>query len=138
MQVQSKTELKVLLDALIAALGRYNVINVHLFQNDITPTADTALSALDEADFTGYAQVDDPGWGASFINADGDAQALAANCQFTQTATTVSNTIYGYFVTDTTDAILLWAERFEDPIAMDTALKAIAVIPTYVVGQGAA
>jgi hypothetical protein len=136
MQVHPKGELLAVLGILTGVAGRYENATVHLFQNDFTPTPDTVIADLTEATFSGYAAVVDPGWGAAFLNDDGNAQRLLNNAQFTQTAATITNTVYGYYVTDAAGTGLWWAERFATPVLMDAASRAIAVIGTLVHGQG--
>lgn len=88
----------------------------HLYQNNYTPTDSSVLSDFVEANFTGYAAqtVAATAWNNATTDASGNTCATAADLVWTNTGTT-SQTIYGYYVTDTGGTILEWCERFANP-----------------------
>lgn len=87
---------------------------LHLFQNNVTPTEDTVLTDLTEANFSGYAAANLDYSAASGIAAH-VATATPTAVVFTRAAGATSNSIYGYYVTNQAGTQLLWAER--DPAA---------------------
>ena len=95
----------------------------HLFQNNYTPSEATVLTDLTEANFTGYAaktvyvlgSVNSPKWQTPLTDASGITYSEADQQLSWQNTGTTSQTIYGYYVTDTTGNDLLWVERFATP-----------------------
>ena len=87
----------------------------HLYQNDYTPTETSALADFTEANFTGYSAqtVAATAWNNSVTDGSGTTCADAPDISWTNTGTTSQN-IYGYYVTDTANTTLLWAERFSN------------------------
>ncbi len=114
--------MKATLDALLAALSArpaaalFATPNVHLFTNMVTPTAESLLADFTEATFAGYVAVALPTL-AGPVHLPNDSQALLAEVNFI--GTTVAppgEAIQGYYITDTTNAILYIAELFGTPI----------------------
>jgi len=132
MMVMRAAILLELLQQKIDADGVFEEWCVKLFQNDVTPTRDTVIGDLDIATFTGYTSPAAVVFGDPFINSEGNAEVLGGQVQFTQTGTTITNTVYGYYVTDTAGTKLLAAERFATPRTMDAANKAIIIVPRIV------
>lgn len=109
---------------------------LHLFQNDITPTVNTLLADLDEADFTGYAPLDPIVWDSAFITPEGLYKLVGESTLFEMTATTVINTIYGWYVTRelATVDFLVVAKRFDAPIEVTVTGAGVLVLPEYIWG----
>jgi hypothetical protein len=113
-----------LLTAILAELGTVatGVVDVHLFTNDLTPTKDNVLG-----DFTELTNVIVPGYakstanwfaGVPFRRPDGgwESPSSLADPHFHSTGTIpVPTVVYGFFLTDSTDAILLGSGRFDVP-----------------------
>lgn len=135
MKILREAELRAQISALFGVGNRYEVVHIRLFKNDLTPTPDTVVADLTEADFDGYADFGPVVWGAVFTNPDGYAEIVGGVAQFTDTGAVTPNTIYGYYATDAAGTGLFWAERFEDPITMDENADAILVIPRFVQAQ---
>lgn len=140
MLVQPNSELLAILNGLTAdggddPDGRFFGAKVQLFKSDTPLVAGTVLGDLEEADFSGYAESGVLAFGAAFINDAGGAEIVAPGVQFTQTAATISNTVYGYMVVNAAGDGLLWAERFPQPIEFNAANKAKVVIPRYTLGR---
>lgn len=100
---------------------------IKLFMNDVTPGLGTKVADLTEATFTGYAAVPVTGWDATQLDpATGlpiIVQQTPAIAGFPQTGTTIVNTIFGFWVE--LNGHILLAERFDNPIQMDTTGKNI-------------
>jgi hypothetical protein len=124
MLVQSLTPvmMKTTLDALLAALSArpaaalWATPNVHLFSNMITPTAESLLADFTECTFAGYAAVALPTL-AGPVHLANDAQALLAEVNFIGGSVVApGQNVMGYYITDTTNALLYVAELFGAPI----------------------
>jgi len=98
-----------------------------LYKNNITPSDTDTAATYTEADFTGYSAITLTGasWGA----ASGGTIAYA---QQTFTCSGVSsNSIYGYFVIQTTSTVLLYSERDASaPFTVAVSGDAVKVTPT--------
>jgi len=93
-----------------------DALKVHLVKGDITPTPGVPLATYTaaEADYTGYA-TEDVTWLDPVINDAGQVELIGTVPEFRPTASTVGNSIYGLFVTDTAGAVLKFAGRFDNP-----------------------
>lgn len=107
---------------------------LHLFQNNVTDglTAGQveALTEADftEADFTGYASA--PLTGGSWSIAPGDPCAGTYAAQnFTSSADQTAQTLYGYYLTRTSDGALQWFEEFASPLVIEFDSEFIRVTP---------
>lgn len=89
-------------------------LRLHLYKSNTTPTNASILSDFTECDFAGYAAQDISTWSVPTVAAHVATMTAAANL-FTRSTTGASQNIYGYYVTDSTNATLEWAER--DPNA---------------------
>lgn len=106
---------------------------VSLFKADVVPDKDTVLADLTPADFSGYAQSAAVVWGTPYLDASGKATVQGASVQFTQTADTVSNTVYGWMLVGDPAGTpyLICAERFATPVTMTEASDGIVVAPAF-------
>lgn len=79
-----------------------------LFQNNITPSDTDTAATYTEATFTGYSSIALAGgtWGA----ASGGTITYGAQQTFTCSGAS-SQSIYGYYVIQTTSTVLLYSER---------------------------
>jgi hypothetical protein len=109
-----------------AAAGTYVC---YLFQNDIVPGPTTKVADFVEADFTGYGNItvascdithSDPSTGLPIIK---NVTPLV----FNQTGTTITNTIYGWWIDDGAGQGA-FGERFDTPIQMDATGKQIQLL----------
>lgn len=127
--VVPQSEYRALLDLL---LPHYPITsNVHLYKNNIQPTNQTVLGDFVEADYDGYASESLTAWGATFLNGDGNAESVAPNITFTCTGDTTPNIVYGYYITDAADAVLLMSGKFDAPETMNSAANAFVFLPDY-------
>lgn len=83
-------------------------LQLRLFQNNITPSDTDTTATYTEATFTGYAAI--ALTGASWNAAAAGNITYSAQQTFTSSGV-VSNSIYGYYVTQVTSTILCWSER---------------------------
>lgn len=115
------------LEALLNKTAPQNQI-LKLFQNNITPSDTDTAATYTEATFTGYAGLALTGatWGA----AAGGIITYSAQQTFTSTGV-VSNSIYGYYVVQTTSGILMWSERDASaPFVVSNVGDAVKLTPT--------
>jgi|PlaIllAssembly_1097288.scaffolds.fasta_scaffold1357037_1 hypothetical protein len=84
-----------------------------LFTSNTTPADTDTASTYTEASFTGYTAKTLTG--SSWTVASGDpTEASYAQQTFASTASQTSQSVYGYYVIQTTSTELMWAERFTD------------------------
>lgn len=86
--------------------------NLHLFSNNVTVDATSALTDFTECTFAGYAEQPLDTWSIPVIEGDGSSGSSPADVTFTPTSSLGSGAIYGGYVTDSTDTVLLWAWNF--------------------------
>lgn len=84
-------------------------VKYHLYTNNLTPAENTVLGDFTECADASYAAISVTGGSWTVGTVAGVTSASAATITF-NISTTAS--IYGYYVTDSTSANLLWAERF--------------------------
>lgn len=90
------------------------LLRLHLFQNNIIPARTNVLADFTEATFDGYAPVSISTWAVSVVSGH-IAVSTPNNAIFTKSAGPTSNSVYGYYVTNSANTQLLWSER--DPAA---------------------
>ena len=124
-------------DALNAWLGisasKMSTGNLHLFQNNVTISDSTTLGGLTEATFSGYAAIALSGatWGAVTVTAHVASSVAVASQNFTHNSGGTANTIYGAYITDSTNAVLLAAWNFASgPYVMANNGDEIKTTPT--------
>lgn len=107
---------------------------LRLFKNDVTLGLTQAqIDALTqagftEATFTGYSAK--ALTGGSWTTTPGDPGVGSyAEQVFTSTANQTVQTIYGYYVTRTSDGALEWFENFTGPFVIEFSGDAIHVVP---------
>jgi hypothetical protein len=87
---------------------------MRLFVNDISPTVSSLPADFHEATFPGYAAQGLVDWSAPTVS-DHVATTTNVNALFERTVTGIPQLVYGYYVTDASRTVLMWAER--DPAA---------------------
>ena len=105
-------------------------VKLHLYTNNHTPAEGDVLGSYTESTAAGYAAA--VLTGASWtITAGSSAGAVASYPQVTFTYT-AAETVYGYYVTDNSSLILLWAELFTGgPFVVPSAGGTIQVTPGF-------
>ena len=105
-----------------------------LYQNMYTPTTSDTSSNYTEATFDGYAAKTGVTWNAVGNNNPG--AVITANAwTYTQTGTTITNTIYGWYATDGSGNFQ-WAELFSSPVSMNAVNNTITVQPEIILKSG--
>lgn len=102
-----------------ATAGVLDGCKLELYQNDYVPVPFSVLADFTVADYTGYGNktIAAADWNA-VVQPDGSAGIVGPGEFFDATGTAVSNTIYGYYVTDSGGTTVLWAERFDTPVGI--------------------
>lgn len=107
---------------------------VHLYKNNLTLTAANVLSDFTEANFSGYVAVNTSAWTTPVLNSDNRGETAFGPAAFTQTAITVTNNIYGYYVT--IGGALAFYEAFDGgPVAMNEVNKQLLVQLQFLEGN---
>ena len=128
--VLSKVALQALLAAISArpAAALWTTPNVHLFTNAVNPNSRTVLGDLTEATFAGYATVALPAL-AGPVHVQPDSEALLAEVNFIAgSVVSPGENIHGFFITDTTNAILYAAEAFDDPVSISASEDFLSIL----------
>lgn len=118
-----------LLTKLLASAGYITGGKIHLYKTSISLSGTTVLADFTEADYDGYAAATVTTWNSPVINVDGKAEATAPGTFFSPTGSTTPNTIYGYYFTDSTGGILLFAESFDTPQNMSGPTSGFTLVP---------
>lgn len=113
-------------------LGDFDPVSVHLhlFQNNLTPSPGNVLADFIEATFTGYAlkNILVANYPVDQVMPDGSIVGIfPANQTFLDTNVTVANTVYGAYLTDSADSVLIGSVRFDTPKIMDGPTKFITI-----------
>lgn len=99
---------------------------VKLFKTNTNLDPDTVIGDLTEADFSGYAAVTPPVFLTKYQLPDGSWALQTDLIQFLQTAATITNTVFGWWLETSADGgQLLLAESFAEPQLMFAADQAI-------------
>lgn len=120
--VEDDTILSAILAAYIATVtGTPITYDLHLYTNNYDPALGDTVANYTEASFTGYAKgvILGAGWGAVTVAAHVASSTHGTTFTFTNTGSSPV-TIYGYYVTDTSDANLKWAESFDTARILNT------------------
>jgi len=101
-----------------------------LYKNDVTPSVATILADLTVANFSGYSNAT-LAWGTPFINGSDKGEMDASQLTWTHNGGGTNNTIYGFYVVNDDETILIYAERFPAPILMDAIGAEIKYTPRF-------
>lgn len=95
---------------------------IHLYQNDYTPTRSFTIADLVESTFPSYLPKDlDDGTWSSAITSGGQAISQYGTDPLVWTPSSdTGEPVYGFYVTDSTDMVALWAQRLDTPITPTT------------------
>jgi len=105
---------------------------LHLYENNLTPDDDTCVGCgppdeVTEATAAGYAAITLTGTNFTIATSGGITTAEYADVTFTFTT---NATIYGYYVTNTSETAVLWVERFSGaPFSLPTGGGTIQITP---------
>ena len=110
---------------------------LRLFTNSITPADTDVVGAYTEASGSGYAAKTLAKSGWTITTGNDPSDGVYAQQTFTFTGPLAgSATVYGYYVTDTTGAILLWAERFPASLTPYNNGDNVKVTPKFQLSKG--
>lgn len=104
-----------------------------LFQTPITITPNTPLATFTAAvaTYSGYASAT-IAWSTPSLSNEGIVEVLGTMTVFKPTGSTITNGIYGLYITDSGGTDLLFAGQFDNvPISMESTLDKIAVTIRY-------
>jgi hypothetical protein len=100
---------------------------LRLFQNNITPSDTDTAGAYTESTFPGYSAITLTG--ASWNSAASGSIAFGSQQTFTCSGS-ASQSVYGYYITQTSSGILLWSERDASaPFAIANSGDAVKLTP---------
>lgn len=119
---------------LIDTGGVYEAVDLRLYQNDYTPTPATVLADLTAATYSGYA-AEAIAFAGPVIGSDGKIRLVSVGALFQPTSSTVTNTVFGWYITNTGGTVLLAAGRFESPVPMMGVTSGVEVTPAIQYGQ---
>lgn len=107
---------RAILDTLCDTGGEFDACKLHLYAVNVVVNPNTPLSALIEPTFTGYAAVAAIAFDGAINGPNGSAIALAPSEVFACTGGIPTNTIYGWFLTDSGSTILKLAVPLGTPV----------------------
>lgn len=115
------------LQALAAWIGAtLGPVTARLYDNNVVYNADRVLADYNEATFAGYAPVDPIAWGAAFTNADGKAESDSAICLWTFTGGAGSATVFGIYLTDSSNTQLMAVIPFVPAVILTPSASSVA------------
>lgn len=125
------------LRAAIGALGDgtaslWGSPTVKLFKNDVTPTLNTVIGDLTEADFTGYGAATIT-WGSATNGPGEEASVYGTGLSFIANGSSSPNIIYGWWLQNAGG--LRFAERFDEPIPIAEAGDDVTFQPRASIGN---
>jgi len=111
-------------------------LSVELFQNNVSINHQTTLLDLTPATFEGYALQSGLTWESLYRRSDGSLALNGSICEFSCTGSATPNTIYGYFVFNSSisGVPLLMSELFDTPKNISSAPDAVLVSPQFALG----
>jgi len=116
----------VVLENIVNRTAPQNLV-LRLFQNNITPADTDTAGTYTESNFTGYSSITLTG--ASWNAASSGSIAYSAQQTFTCSGASSQN-VYGYYITQVTSGILMWAERDGSaPFAIANSGDAVKITP---------
>jgi hypothetical protein len=116
----------VILENIVNKTAPQNLV-LRLFQNNITPADTDTAGTYTESSFPGYGSITLTG--ASWNNAASGSIAYGSQQTFTCSGAASQN-VYGYYVTQVSSGILMWAERDGSaPFAIANSGDAVKLTP---------
>ncbi len=101
-----------------------------LFTNNHTPVIGDTEANYTEATFSGYVAASLAGAGWTITTANPSVASFAAQT-FTSNANQVAQTVYGYYLVQTTSGKALAAELLTNPVVIQSNTDSITVTPNY-------
>jgi len=136
MIVTKRTILEDILTAISGVGGVLDGAKMHLFKTNIALSPDLDVSDFVVADFTGYATSSAIVWATPGYDANNVPEVLGDTKSFVAgSPITVTNTVYGYYVTDGAGTGLLYAEKFTSAVNVINPAQILSVVPRVQGGQ---
>lgn len=104
-------------------------LTIRLFVNNVTPAGATTEAGLTECSDSGYAAVNNVGYGNAVINAGNQGESDGPTITWTFTHFPGDFTVYGYYLTDPVDGKLVFSERAANPFPCTAAGQIYVVTP---------
>lgn len=120
-----------MLEAAIGVGGQLEDAKLKLFTNSPILNRSTVVGDLTEADFSGYTDIDPYNFTSVFIDTDSVVKAIGPSAAFELTATTVTNTVTGWYITNTAGTGLLLASYLPEPISLTSVGQGLLVLPAF-------
>lgn len=136
-QVIATVGAKAFLTQMVAALQHLALATVHLFVNDITPTAANVVTDFTEPDtateWAEYVAIATTSWGAQAVDPSGRVYIKALPLlEWVGPAIPFSMNIYGYFVRSAQAGTpLLYSVRFAAPFPIASASDILDLVATF-------
>jgi hypothetical protein len=127
-----QADLVALLDLVLANYPATS--KVHLYQNNMQPGPQNVISDFTEATYDDYTAIALGTFTTPFIGPDGNAISVAPGISFVDGGTTTSNTIYGFFLTNSAGSTLLLSGKFDQAILMNNTGIGFVFVPTLELG----
>lgn len=91
--------------------------NIHLYKNDVTPDANMTPATFEEADFDGAPALDVV-MGAISLNDQGIVVSRSNSLEWTAPEGEPTQTVYGIYITNSANTVIIAAQRFDVPQVM--------------------
>jgi hypothetical protein len=132
--VENQTMYKTILTTWSAAI--LDTFKIHLFTNNVIVSPTDLVSTYTEADFSGYAAAVIGAWTPEQTETDGSLTVVGETITtFSQTASTISNTVYGWWLSDTALTFVYASANFDAPIPFALAGTSVNLLLSLNVGQ---
>jgi hypothetical protein len=129
MSVIVVSELDTLLNELVGNSPLSSTLLVHLFQNNVPFVNTTVLTSLIEANYSTYAALALPGWGAAAGGGAGTSISNNGTVSFAPGVLVTPQICYGWYVTDNAGA-LLGGDTFPAPLTMGGTTTLLTITPS--------
>lgn len=115
------------LTVLTTAAGMLVGAELHLYQNDFTPTPGMLIGDFDEADYSGYAE-ETVTWNAVTLNDAGQLEVVGQFGEFRPSSSLVTNAIWGCYLTAPLVGLVAAARFTNGPLPMVSTLSSILAV----------
>lgn len=111
-------------------------VRLGLYKNSYTIIAGSVFADITPCDFTGYSAAT-PSWGAESIDGGGHATQTATAIVFTQGTPGTTNSVYGYYLFDTSTSKLIGGDQLPSaPFVTASSGDTVTITPQQLVTQG--
>lgn len=124
-----------ILSSLFATGGPFNALTLRLYATNVIFGKGTALTDLTEATFTGYTAQAAVAWNAPYIDPLNVVRMDAPSVDWQMTGATPTNTIYGWYYTNSGGTSLYMGGTFNPPYVLQTTGQGFVQVPTFAYGN---